>query len=158
MSRPEPSTANGYLVEHINLLCHSFQKLTNRDLIDPNLTGIDRAQAIFYAPFVVVSHDHAPEPIFNYGNQIALDLFAMTWPEFTTLPSRRSAEPQNQAERSQFLATVEAQGFADHYAGVRISKTGRRFMIENVTVWNLHSSNHMHLGQAASYRSWRYLD
>jgi hypothetical protein len=30
-----------------------------------------------------------------------------------------------------------ARGFIDDYAGVRIARTGRRFLIQRATVWNL---------------------
>jgi MEKHLA domain len=149
----EPSEQNSYLINHVDLVCQSLYQLTNKYLVDPKLTGVDRARTIFYAPFAVVSHDNSTEPIFNYGNKTALDLFEMTWQEFTAFPSRRSAEPPNQAERARLLATVSSKGFADNYTGVRISKTGKRFVIENVTVWNLVND----LGQAAFYSSWQYL-
>ena len=148
---PEPRAQNSYLAAHINLLCTSLKRLTGRDLIDPHLSDGDAAKAIFEAPFIVVSHDTAADPVFNYANQTALDLFEMTWAEFTSLPSRQSAEPPTQAERAQLLEQVLTQGYVDHYAGIRISKTGRRFRIQNVTVWNLMDNQDCYQGQAAVY-------
>jgi MEKHLA domain len=153
---PEPSAANLYLLEHINLLRTSFRHYTGRELIDAKLQGIDAAKAIYHAPFVVVSHDIAADPIFNYGNQAALDLFEMTWQEFTALPSRQSAEPPNQEERDRLLKAVSTQGFIADYSGVRISKMGKRFRIEQVTVWNLIHQDR-YAGQAAVYSTWKYL-
>jgi len=45
----------------------------------------------------------------------------------------------------------------DDYAGVRISKHGRRFMIEQATVWNLIDGHGKYCGQAAMFGVWRML-
>lgn len=153
----EPGEQNLYHVHHIQRLRQSFRQLLQRDLIDPELSDLEAARAIYQAPFVVVSHDTAVDPVFNYGNRAALDLFEMTWEEFTTLPSRQSAEPPNREERSRLLAAVSTQGFIENYAGVRISRSGRRFVIEQVTVWNVFDSSQTYCGQAATYAKWRYL-
>ena len=154
---PEPNEQNLYLVEHVQLLRESLKRSVKRDLIDPTLPAVAAAQVIFEAPFVVVSHDTASDPIFNYANQTALTLFEMTWSEFTSLPSRQSAEPPNQAERAQLLGQVSTQGYVDGYSGVRWSKTGRRFRIEQVTIWNLVNPRGDYQGQAAIYSHWTYL-
>jgi hypothetical protein len=152
-----PCPANHFLTDHVQLLLRSYRQLLGRDLIDPALSATAAAETIFYAPFVVVSHDAAANPIFNYGNQTALTLFELTWDEFVTLPSRRSAEPINRQERAQLLAAVTQQGFIENYSGVRIAKTGRRFRIESVTVWNLLDLQGQYQGQAATYPHWQYL-
>lgn len=152
-----PSLANNYHAEHISVLIDSFHHYTGRNLVDPSLSKPEAAREIFYAPFVVVSHDTAADPVFNYGNQTALTLFEMTWPEFIALPSRQSAEPPNQEERAILLNTVSKQGYIDNYSGIRISKGGQRFVIEQVTVWNLRDRHDSYQGQAAIYSSWTYL-
>lgn len=154
---PEPSAANGYLVDHISLLRRSYRQLLHRDLLATDLEAAAAAQAIYTAPFVVVSHDTAADPIFNYANQTALNLFEMTWAEFTALPSRQSAEPPNREERDRLLATVTRQGYIDNYSGIRISKTGKRFWIQDVTVWNLSDRDGTYQGQAACYSHWQFL-
>ncbi len=152
----EPSEQNLYWVEHVNLLRKSFRQLIGRDLADSALSSVEAAKQIYCAPFVVVSHDTAADPIFNYGNRAAQQLFEMSWQELTTLPSRQSAEPPNREERARLLASVSMQGFIENCAGIRISKSGRRFRIEQVTVWNL-NVNGSYLGQAAVYSNWTYL-
>jgi hypothetical protein len=89
-----------------------------------------------------------------YGNQTALDRFAMSWVEFTQLPSTHSAEPVNREERARLLAEVKAHGFIHNYAGVRIAKDGRRFRIEQATVWNLTDKEGVYRGQAACFARW----
>ncbi len=154
-SRPEPSQENQYLAEHIDLLRKSLRHYTSRDLVDAKLTGVDAAKEVFYAPFVVLSHDTAKDPIFTYANRIALEIFEMTWQEFTVLPSRQSAEALNQQKRAQVLETVAGKGFIDGYSGIRISKSGKRFLIENATLWNLVDNKGRYCGQAATFASWQ---
>lgn len=55
-------------------LLDSFHHWTSRDLLIRSGSIEDQAQALFAAPFVVVSHGTEPDPILNYGNQTALDL------------------------------------------------------------------------------------
>lgn len=156
-SLPEPSAANGYLADHVSLLRYSYRQLCQRPLLEADLDDVAAAQTIYTAPFVVVSHDDSDDPVFTYANQMALTLFEMTWAEFTALPSRLSAEPPNREERARLLATVSSQGFIADYAGVRISKTGKRFWIQDVTVWNVSDRSGTYRGQAAAYSRWQYL-
>ena len=75
----------------------------------------------------------------------------MTWAELIRLPSRYSAEFANQATRQQLLDEVASKGYIDNYSGTRISKTGRKFQIENAIVWNLINHESENIGQAASF-------
>jgi hypothetical protein len=152
-----PSPENAYRSEHVQLLCRSYTRLTGETLVEANLSAHEAAIAILDAPFAVVSHDTAPDPIFNYANQTALKLFEMDWAEFTSLPSRQSAEPPNRDERARLLAEVSQHGYVKNYAGVRISKSGQRFQIQDVCVWNLTDEQGLYQGQAAFYRHWTYL-
>jgi hypothetical protein len=154
---PKPAPENYYLAQHVAFLLTSLKHWTGRDLVPDRRPIEEQARQVFHAPFALVSHDTAADPVFNYANRTALDLFEMTWEEFTALPSRLSAEPPSQEERTQLLTTVRAHGFIDGYEGVRISKTGRRFRIEDVTVWNLFDDERRYYGQAAVYSRWMFL-
>ena len=145
------------LIEHVALLRGSYRHWTGKDLLPPGISEVDAVRALDDAPFAVVSHGTQTDPIFNYGNRLALRLFEMEWNEFTALPSRLSAEPVNRDERQRLLAQVSAQGYSDNYAGVRIAKNGRRFEIGEATVWNLIDGEGRYRGQAALIRSWRAL-
>jgi hypothetical protein len=107
------------------------------------------------APFCVLAHNTDPDPIFIYGNRAAQKCFEFTWEELTSLRSRLSAEEPNREERQRLLELVQRQGFATGYRGLRIAKSGRRFWIENVTVWQLLDRAGALHGQAAVYRQWR---
>lgn len=144
-------------VRHAELLLRSYRHWTGLDLAAPDLSPEEASRWLFDAPFAVVSHGTEGEPIFNYGNRLALKLFEMNWQEFTALPSHLSAEPVNQAEREALLRTVTQKGFISDYSGIRIAKSGRRFRIGNATVWNLLDEQGEHAGQAALIRSWQDL-
>jgi len=149
--------ANEYLVDHVTLLCDSYRHWTGRELVGSDLSAVEAARALYYSPFAVVSHDTASDPIFNYANRKALELFEMEWAEFTSLPSRLSAEAVNQQKRAESLKTVEEQGYIDGYSGVRISASGRRFNIANTVIWNLIDADGEYAGQAAMFADWKFL-
>jgi hypothetical protein len=156
-SIPMPCEENAYRADHIGLLRRSYRHWTRRDLVDPRMTNSEAARSIFTAPFVVVSHDTRPDPVFNYANSTALSLFGMSWDDMTSCPSRLSAEEENQAARAQLLKDVTEQGFSDGYHGIRVGKHGRRFEIEEAIVWNLLDERGIYCGQAASFRHWKWL-
>ena len=157
MGFPKPSIGNQYLKDHVGLLLSSFKHWTGRDIIEERKSLAQQARELFYAPFAVASHDTSEDPILNYGNQTALTLWEVCWEDFTSMPSRQTAEPMTQEERKHLLAEVTAYGFIDHYQGVRISAKGRRFMIEKATVWNLINEAGKYCGQAAMFREWRFI-
>ena len=155
---PPPEPENKYLSEHVALLRRSFRALTGgRELIEPKATEVETARALYHAPFVVLSHDSAPDPVFNYGNRLALELFELDWDELTAMPSRLTAEAPDREERARLLAEVDRQGFIDDYSGVRISRHGRRFRIARATVWNLTDVHGRSCGQAATFGEWQLL-
>jgi hypothetical protein len=130
------------------LIAASYARLTGRQLGAP---ADDPALALWAAPRVIVAHGIEADPIFFFGNRVALDQFEMTFEQFTAMPSRLSAEPMLREERQALLDQVARDGFVDDCTGIRISSTGRRFRIEQATVWNLideHGSMH---GQAATF-------
>jgi len=146
-----------FLARQTRILCASYQHWTGLQLIDAEADSPQAMQLLFTAPFAVASHDTQPDPVFNYANRQALELFGMAWEEITRLPSRYSAEPLARKERARLLQRVERYGYVDDYSGVRIARDGRRFMIQNATVWNLIDENGVRCGQAAMIREWTSL-
>lgn len=143
-------------MQHTRLLMQSYARLFAVPLV--TVAEEDSSvQALLQAPFALVSHNTASEPVFNYANAKALELFEFSWDEFTRLPSRLSAEPMNQAAREALLAGVREQGFIRDYQGIRLSKTGRRFQINNAVVWNLLDQDSVYCGQAACFNAWDFL-
>ena len=138
----------------VALLRDSLRDLSGRDLADGLDLSLGLAHALDSAPFALVAHDAAADPTFFYGNQAALDLFEMTWDEFTSLPSRLSAGADDREERAELLRRVASDGWSDSYRGVRISSTGAQFLIEDATVWNLIDAEGTRVGQAAMIPRW----
>lgn len=143
------------MIRHVRILCSSYHHWTGRDLLDSVADNVDIIQRLDEAPFALVSHGTEPDPIFNYANRIALRLFEMNLDDFTSMPSRLSAEPLAQEERDRLLARVGSHGCIDDYNGIRISSTGKRFMIRDATVWNLLDESGQAYGQAALLRDWQ---
>lgn len=150
----EPSGDNDYLADHAGLLCGAYRHWTGRDLIAP---GPARAKALYHAPFVVLSHNTDADPRFTYANLAAQRLFEMPWQEIVGLPSRYSAEAPVREERERLLARVAEHGYIDDYQGIRIARSGRRFLIRQATVWNLIDACGGKLGQAATFAEWQPL-
>jgi hypothetical protein len=145
------------VISHSLHIFDSYKQITGSILFSDSLTAEYKSYLLYHAPFVVVSHGNQEDPIFNYGNLMAQQLWEMRWEEFTKLPSRYSAEPSGMEERQHFLEEVARKGFSDSYSGVRKSKRGIRFRIESVLLWNLKNAEHQHAGQVALFRKWTYL-
>jgi hypothetical protein len=139
------------------LLLDSFRRWLGRDLIERKGNPEEQAGALYQAPFVIVSHGMEADPILNYGNRVALELWELDWERFTKTPSRLTAEPVNQSERARMLARAREQGFIDDYRGVRISGTGKRFLVEQAIVWNVVGAEGEQIGQAATFSRWTFL-
>jgi hypothetical protein len=144
-------------IAHTATLVRSYRRFTGRDLLPGLFNPLGFSRHIFEAPFVVVSHGTEADPILNYGNATALRLWEMTWDQLTRTPSRLTAEAPLRDERARLLAEVTAHGFIDNYAGIRISKPGRRFRITRATVWNLIGASGAPCGQAATFAEWTFL-
>jgi hypothetical protein len=134
------------------LLTESYARLVGTPLVPP---GRDATWLYREAPFVVLAHEAGPDPRFIYANNTAQDCFGYSWEEFLALPSRLSAESQDQAERQRLLDQVRRDGFMSGYRGVRIAKSGRRFIIADGVVWELIDKHGTRHGQAATFSSWR---
>ncbi len=156
----EPNEQNDFLLQHINTLNNSLKHWTGHTIMADMRLEIhpDRtAREIYHAPFALLSHGTDADPIINYANLAAQKLFEMSWIEFVQLPSRLSAEMMVQNERDALLKRVSDHGYIDDYSGVRISKTGQRFLINQATVWNLIGANGSAKGQAAMFADWQML-
>lgn len=149
---PSSKSSDAVSGERLRLLAESYQRLTGKALIDNDADDlVALREALWSAPFAIVAHGTEADPIFFYGNEYALRCFEMEFDEFARLPSRLSAEPVNQAAREQALRMVAERGYIDGYSGMRIARSGRRFMITDCTIWNLTDENGGLHGQAAVF-------
>ena len=134
------------------LLTDSYARLVGALLVPQ---GKDPGWLYREAPFAVLAHGTDPDPKFIYANKCAQACFEYSWGEFLALPSRLSAEPIDRAERQRLLDQVARNGFLCGYRGIRVAKSGRRFLIEDGVVWELIDRDGVRRGQAATFRSWR---
>lgn len=139
------------------ILLDSHEQVLGRSLIERTGRDLDDARQLYAAPFAVLSHGTQADPILDFGNRVALTLWETTPDVLITTASRLTAEPVLQEAREKFLAEVARIGFVTGYSGVRISSTGRRFLIKNVTVWNLADAQGRPAGQAAAFDTWQDL-
>ena len=154
MNRQQPPCpANEYYQAHVALLLESYERLLHRPLLDVAGTS-ELSWQVYFGDFALLSHDTQAVPLFNYANKVALDLFELSWEELIVMPSRLSAEQPNQEERQRLLARVTKDGYIDDYSGVRISKNGKRFLIQRAVVWNIHDQLGNYYGQAACFKDW----
>ena len=156
MSAEQPWLENNW-VEHTQIMLNSFHRFVGRELIERTGDVTENARSIFEAPFVVVSHATQDDPILNYGNRAALSLWEMDIPTLTSMPSRLTAEPMHRDERAQLMARAAQDGFVDDYRGIRISSSGKRFLIEQAIIWNLVNEDGTRVGQAATFSDWKPL-
>ncbi|GAB4063551.1 MEKHLA domain-containing protein [Uliginosibacterium sediminicola] len=137
----------------LRIILSSHEQLLGTPLVP---AGLDENAALHWldqeADFCVLAHEASADPRFVYANAATLRCFGYSADEFIGLPSRLSAEAPNREERDALLQRVQGDGFASGYRGLRIAKDGRRFWIEDVTVWNLLDAAGARIGQAATYR------
>jgi hypothetical protein len=151
----EPAAAAlSYDPAFFDLLVGSYARLVGTPLV---AASADATWLYHDAPFAVLAHGNAVDPIFVYANRAAQTCFEYSWDEFMTLPSRLSAEAPNRAERQALLDAVALHGFMSGYRGERIAKSGRRFWIEQGTIWQLTDPDGITHGQAATFASCRYV-
>jgi hypothetical protein len=133
----------------VALIAESFARLLHRPLVETH--DQDVVAALWNAPLAIVAHGVEPDPIFFFGNRVALAAFECDVDGFVQMPSRLSAEAPLRQERQRLLDRVVRDGFIDDYAGLRVSATGRRFRIDSAIVWNLVDAQGASQGQAAAF-------
>ena len=146
-----------WIIEWTQYLLDSYAHWLNKDLIPRQGTELEQAKQLFTSPFAVVSHGLQDDPILNYGNRTALILWEMDWDQLTQTPSRLTAEPVNREERARMLERAKTHGYISDYRGIRISSSGKRFLVDHATVWNTRQPDGTPLGQAATFDSWTFL-
>ena len=145
------------IVQWCQYLLDSYAYWVKQELIHRSGTPLDQAERLFNSAFVVASHGVENDPVLNYGNQVALNLWKMNWKQFTQTPSRLTAEPVNREERARMLEQAKIQGYISDYRGVRSSSTGERFLVDQVIIWNIHKPDGTAVGQGATFSTWKYL-
>jgi hypothetical protein len=139
------------------LLMSSYERWRHEPLIESPSQVASMAETVFESGRIIVSHGGGEDPIFNFGNRRALELWELSWDAFVRMPSRYSAEPDAREARERMLEQARALGFFAPYRGVRISSSGRRFVIEDAVIWSVVDERGEAVGQAATFAEYRYL-
>jgi PAS domain-containing protein len=144
--------------ESARLILVNYRRHFGRDLVRPDDSS-HTARTLFEAPRAVLSAlgPFGSDHLFNYANRTALALFEYSWDELIGKPSSASAEPVHRDERRRLLDEVGKHGFIENYSGIRIGRNGRRFLIKEAAVFNLHDDAGKYLGQAATFTEYVYL-
>ena len=142
------------------LLLQSHQRAFERPLIASAQPGGSRrllCQELFACGFPVLAHGTENDPKLSYANAAALQLWETTWDELIGLPSRLTAPESERAERSSALGQAQRVDAVQNYRGIRISRKGRQFMINNAKIWTLWDAEERVCGQAACFCDWWWL-
>jgi PAS domain-containing protein len=153
----EPPWLEPPVLEVVDLILSSHQAAFGRPLVagaDPRRNLRLAAQEVFAVDQAVLAHDGTEDPRLIYANAAALRLWRRPWAEMIGMPSRLTAEPQEQRERAQALAIARQQNALSGYTGIRVDTEGRRFRIEGAKVWGLRDAGGRIRGQAAGFSSW----
>ncbi len=143
------------VIQHAGIILHTYYKITGIMLFDSAYSPEYRSYLLYHAPFVVVSHGTQPDPVFNYANLTAQQLWQLDWEQFTQMPSRLSAEAERAEDRQHLLDEAAKKGYIENYFGIRISSKGLRFTIARVLLCNLIDQDNQKIGQAAIFRNWK---
>ena len=155
-SGPVPYESTDTVMQSLTI-CGSYKDKTDEKLLDGTLMVQEAAEALFKAPFVCASHD--ADDVFNYGNQVALSLWGLSWEEFVGMPSTKSAQDDDevQSERRELLDQAAENGVIRNYSGVRQASDGRKFKVDGATVWTITDRDGNKIGQAVRFDTFTWL-
>ncbi|BAQ63383.1 MEKHLA domain-containing protein [Geminocystis sp. NIES-3709] len=155
---------NSEIIAWTQIILNSYYQLLNTELIDRTVPLYDQksdkltqSKNLFYLDRVVYSHNTDLDPIYNYSNKKGLELWEMDWQQLTNTPSRMTTQPLLREEREKLLQETISKGYIQNYQGIRISRTGKKYLIKDITVWNLTDNEGKFCGQAATFSQWDLL-
>ena len=140
------------------LLLQSHQRAFGQPLIAAAQAGRSKrllCQELFACGFPVLAHGTEKDPQLGYANAAA-PAVETNWDELIGMPSRlthRTANRQNAAAPG----PSPTPGCVRNYRGIRISRKGRRFMINNAKIWTLWNAEERLCGQAACFSDWWWI-
>ena len=165
MGIPQIFQSFGYIKLAHRILHSHFHHLHRPLLTAPAPTTSNsnaESTALYHAPFLVLFHNQ--HRIFTYANKLALETFDYPASSFIGLPSHLCLDSSqkdlnNQTKlREKYLKTSLEKGYAEDIHGIRVSATGRRFMISDTCVWNVLDEEGNVVGQAAKVPKWSFVD
>lgn len=119
------------------------------DLVPRSGDAAEDARRLFELPRAVLAHDAQASPRLDWANRAAGVAFDAAPDRLVGLPSVETAPPDAIADRRRLFDALARRGFVTGYSGVRISRTGRRFVIEDVTIFPVADAAGRPAGHAA---------
>jgi len=147
-----PGEENDFQDAFVQKVLASHARVTGRPLLH-DFSGRD----IWSGDFALLTHRGDAQAMLNYGNRFALDLWECEWDQFIATPSRATAPEEGRAAREAMMRQVIENGFVTGYEGQRGSRTGRPFLILDVTIWRLLEEDGESFGVAAFFRRYQRL-
>jgi hypothetical protein len=141
-----PGEENDFQDAFVQRVLASHARVTGRPLLSGH-SGRD----VWVGDFALLTHRGDPQAMLNYGNRFALDLWECDWDHFIATRSSATAPKEGRAAREAMMHQVTQNGFVSGYSGERISRTGRLFLIQDVTIWRLLEENGESFGIAAFF-------
>jgi hypothetical protein len=136
----------------------SYRRRLGHDLFERSGDAAEDARRLFDLPLAVLAHDTAPQPLLDWANLAAARAFDATPESLLGRPSAGTTPADAVADRRALFDVLARQGFVTGYSGVRISLTGRRFVIDDVTVLEVTDATGQPAGHAAAIGSTRAAD
>lgn len=146
---PPPGADNDWHDAFVRRVLAAFTRVTGRDLMAELGAAAPFGRFFHDGDFALLTHRGDEDATLNYGNARALALWECDWAAFTTMPSRHTAPRERRAARAGMMDQVVTKGFVTGYSGERISRTGRRFLIQDGIVWRLCEADGTPFGVAA---------
>jgi MEKHLA domain len=101
--------------------------------------------------FGILSHGMQDDPIYNYGNCAALELFDQTLETLCQTPSRYSTVESLMEDREQLIRKINDVGYGTILNAVRTTPKGKLFVIQKIWIWHVYHDNGRRIGLAALY-------
>ena len=135
--------------DRATIILDSFRRLLGRELIARSGDVVEDARRLFELPLAVLAHDTSPQPLLDWANLAAAQAFDATPNTLIGRPSAETAPPDARTDRGRLFEILAPHGFVTDYRGTRISLTGRRFVIADVSVLELRDAAGNPAGHAA---------
>ena len=130
-------------------ILESYRRRLGHDLFERSGDAAEDARRLFDLPLAVLAHDASPAPLLDWANLAAARAFDATPESLLGRPSADTAPTDAVSDRRALFEVLAGQGFVTGYSGVRISLTGRRFVIDDVTVFEVTGAAGRPAGHAA---------
>lgn len=109
---------------------------------------VDLSLKLYHAPFLVFSVDNSESPRYNYLNYRAQQAFEINRESIDNFYMIDSVPEQLQGSLLGFAQHIRKTGKFANYNGLRMSKSGIQFRLNNAFVWSLFTQDDNYEGIA----------